>query len=277
MSSAKGRLFCSNACRGAYSSSKYTKRCPVCKKSFILHNRAYEKRGSGVYCSRACSGIARKIQHVNETFFNCIDNEKKAYWLGFLYADGYQSGLEIVVNLKSTEIEHLRKLKKDIGASVPLKTRFDKNPKFKKGGAEKITLKMYSPKLCEQLKAKGCVKAKSLILEYPTFLSKKLERHFIRGYFDGDGCVSIYKNRKKEYLSITFYSGSVKFIDGLQKSLNKSRLVLNRGKKNPRFLSTRKKDLIIAIYKFLYRYSRTYLERKKNRFINYFKKYDWKL
>lgn len=277
MSSARSRIFCSCACKDSYRTSTYTKKCPVCKNNFILHNKAYEKRGGGTYCSTTCSGIARKKQNVNEYFFDRIDNEKKAYWLGFLYADGYQSGLEITVNLKSTEIEHLKKLKKDIDSSAPLKIRFDKNPKLKNGGSEKVTLRIYSPKLCKSLKAKGCIKAKSLIVEYPTFIRKKLERHFIRGYFDGDGCVSIHKarNKRKEYLSVTFYSGSVKFIDGLQKSLNKNGLIFNRGKKNTRFLYARKKDLIISIYSFLYKRSKIYLERKKDRFVRNFKKYGW--
>jgi intein/homing endonuclease len=37
----------------------------------------------------------------------------------------------------------------------------------------------------------GCIPKKSLRLEFPNeniFKSKDLIRHFIRGYFDGDGC-----------------------------------------------------------------------------------------
>ena len=40
--------------------------------------------------------------------------------------------------------------------------------------------------------------AKTFTLRFPTEnqVPKELLRHFIRGYFDGDGCVSFYTNRK---------------------------------------------------------------------------------
>ena len=33
----------------------------------------------------------------------------------------------------------------------------------------------------------GMVKAKSLIIKFPTNISKEMLPHFIRGFFDGDG------------------------------------------------------------------------------------------
>ena len=45
----------------------------------------------------------------------------------------------------------------------------------------------------------GCIPKKSLILEFPdisVFSNKDLIRHFIRGYFDGDGCISRYIRTK---------------------------------------------------------------------------------
>ena len=43
------------------------------------------------------------------------------------------------------------------------------------------------------LNSYGCTPRKSLTLKFPDikiFKSKDLIRHFIRGYFDGDGCIS---------------------------------------------------------------------------------------
>ena len=49
-------------------------------------------------------------------------------------------------------------------------------------------LKINSKKLTQQLTKLGCVQAKSLILTWPQWLTdQKLQQHFIRGYFDGDG------------------------------------------------------------------------------------------
>jgi hypothetical protein len=43
--------------------------------------------------------------------------------------------------------------------------------------------------MCSDLTRLGAVKNKSLILEFPQFITPKLLSHFIRGYFDGDGCI----------------------------------------------------------------------------------------
>lgn len=51
----------------------------------------------------------------------------------------------------------------------------------------------------EQLINLGCVPNKSLILKFPSlniFQEKKLVYAFIRGYVDGDGCLTFSKNGK---------------------------------------------------------------------------------
>lgn len=47
----------------------------------------------------------------NEHIFDCIDTEEKAYWLGFIFADGYISSTNysFELSLKSSDIEHLNK------------------------------------------------------------------------------------------------------------------------------------------------------------------------
>ena len=51
--------------------------------------------------------------------------------------------------------------------------------------------------LHDSLIKQGCVPNKSLILTFPDInvVSEDLVRHFIRGYFDGDGCLSFNKNK----------------------------------------------------------------------------------
>jgi len=61
--------------------------------------------------------------YIDETVFDCVDTEEKAYWLGFIYADGNISDAEAIkkksnksvyrleVSLQSNDIEHLNKLK----------------------------------------------------------------------------------------------------------------------------------------------------------------------
>ena len=116
------------------------------------------------------------------TQFEVIDTEEKAYWLGFLYADGSVSSAEDKVELGLAEKDygHLEKFKSFMGISNKICHR-------EKTKSYRISFRSANCK--QDLINKGCVPKKSLILEFPTFeqVPEHLMRHFIRGYFDGDG------------------------------------------------------------------------------------------
>ena len=72
----------------------------------------------------------------------------------------------------------------------------------------------------------GCTPRKSLILQFPKdsifkeskqYSKKELIRHFIRGYFDGDGCISFtYANKfHTKYSPIALIVGTEKFLKQL--------------------------------------------------------------
>ena len=44
----------------------------------------------------------------------------------------------------------------------------------------------------------GCPQAKSFIIKYPNWLDPKLNKHFIRGMVDGDGCIT-YRKKQNEW------------------------------------------------------------------------------
>ena len=52
----------------------------------------------------------------NEFYFNKIDSEEKAYWLGFLYADGCVHSENNSISINITDLEHVKKFQKAIGA-----------------------------------------------------------------------------------------------------------------------------------------------------------------
>lgn len=130
----------------------------------------------------------------NENFFDIIDTEEKAYVLGFLYADGnnYNNGThnyEVACTLQLNDKYILEKMRNLLSPNTPIKKVFDKS-----SCSYAWRLKINSKKMTEQLTKLGCVPAKSLILEFPNWLTDiKLQQHFIRGYFDGDG--SLYTNQ----------------------------------------------------------------------------------
>lgn len=118
----------------------------------------------------------------NRYIFQKIDTEEKAYWLGFLYADGSVGSTDnrIELSLAEKDFHHLEKFKEFIGLDNKISYR------------EQVKAYRYCFKdeiFKNILIEKGCVPRKSLILKFPTEeqVPKELIRHFIRGYFDGDG------------------------------------------------------------------------------------------
>lgn len=128
----------------------------------------------------------RRFRNVDQTFFERIDTEEKAYFLGFLYADGYNSteGNYFVVTLSAVDRDILTKMKKALKSDAVIKSR--KGGAFKLDG-EYITMQVNSKKMCGDLADKGCIQCKSDFIRFPFWLDKSLWSHFVRGYFDGDG------------------------------------------------------------------------------------------
>jgi LAGLIDADG-like domain len=130
---------------------------------------------------------AHRFTEFNQHIFDVIDTPAKAYWLGFFYADAYNCKITntVSMSLQISDLTHLQKLANFMELPIN-KIKYTKT----KDEYEYYTLKMYSKYLCETLAAKGCPQAKSFIIQYPKWLSNDLNRHFIRGMFDGDGSLS---------------------------------------------------------------------------------------
>jgi len=151
---------------------------------------------------------------VNEDYFHVIDTEEKAYWLGFLFADGYQNGYEMKINLNAKDASHLEKLREALNSKHPVTIYVC--PEMQ--GGLKATYRVGSKKLCTDLANTGCVRAKSLIVEYPK-LEPGLDRHFIRGVFDGDGNLSHGKGNSWKW---SIFSGSIPFITEITNRLTEA-------------------------------------------------------
>ena len=127
----------------------------------------------------------------NHNFFKCIDSEEKAYVLGFFFADGYNSDTQIEFTQLEQDEDILIQINKALESEVPIYSYINKV-----NGNTKKALRFSSREMCEDMNHLGGIKGKSLILEFPKYLSKELIPHFIRGYFDGDGCVWDGKRKK---------------------------------------------------------------------------------
>lgn len=207
---------------------------------------------------------SHKIYCFNENYFKIVDSSEKAYWLGFIYADGYVTGKNFGIALSVVDITHLMKFKESIKASYPIRTYFSKSP-YK--SIEYCRMILNSKSFVSDLKDKGVINNKSLVIEFPNeeILNKKFYKDFIRGYFDGDGSLILSKN------SINFkICGTKEFLEKLIEIFNeisdyefKNRLFKRKkDEKNNYYLSYGGKYKTLSIMTYLYYNSQLYLERK---------------
>ena len=130
-------------------------------------------------------------------YFDEIDNEEKAYWLGFLTADGWINKNEknnagvTGIELQYGDINHLKKFNKSINGNYQITDRWKSCPISTKDKEKKhhlCCIRIFSLTMYNSLTNKGFSKGKSYDYHMP-MLRKDLIRHYIRGYFDGDGCL----------------------------------------------------------------------------------------
>lgn len=108
-------------------------------KGLSIREMATELNISKSAISRRCRALNINVpNHHNElkfdnTVFDSIDTEEKAYWLGFLYADGnvHSTANIVSLSLKLSDINHLEKFKTFLKATNKIsKTTIKSNNKF---------------------------------------------------------------------------------------------------------------------------------------------------
>jgi len=148
------------------------------------------------------SGVSRKpgnCARIHHTFFEKINSEEKAYWLGVLFADGsVGSGVQKTISftVAADDVEWVERFKKAIGSDV--KITFRKN-KWK-GAAEFVVT---SEKMWIDLNKLGVIPRKSLVCKLPV-IEPSLMKHMVRGLIDGDGSIA------KAQRQISLVTGSEK-------------------------------------------------------------------
>ena len=252
---------------GKYSGNQLTNYFPI---SQVAINALLRRNG---YDAKSASELKRKYPIV-EDFFDDINTEEKAYILGLLYADGYNdtNRNSVSLGLKETDREILDKITVLIQPTKPLQYINTQNNGFK-NSQNQYRLVMESRKISQRLIELGCGKAKTHNLVFPTGtqVPKYLQRHFIRGYFDGDGSVS---GDKQKQLS---FAGTIDFLLHLQQILieelgfSKTKLDQRHKEREDEIRSLRYCGInqCITFRDWLYKDATICMERKKNIFDTY--------
>lgn len=138
---------------------------------------------------------------INEHFFKTIDSENKAYWLGFIAADGCVSkDLKVLkIRLSIKDREHLEKIRTDLGSDAPITIidtfNFGKNYQL-------VSINFCSKILNQDLYNLNIIPNKTLTLQTtPKNLLGDFEKDYWRGLIDGDGHIDSIRRsgRKREW------------------------------------------------------------------------------
>ena len=153
----------------------------------------------------------KKKNEINENYFEKIDTPEKAYWLGFIMADGciyhYKDSdkVQFEIKIKSTDGKHLERFAKSIDFDIS-KIKYGE-AKRKNTVCKYAKIRTYNKTFCENLIKHGIFDQKSGKEIFPK-MPEEFKRDFIRGFIDGDGSIMIDNNS-----GVYIYSTSEKIID----------------------------------------------------------------
>lgn len=212
---------------------------------------------------------------VNQKFFD-VWTPEMAYILGFFYADGSLEYAPTIrgkyVRFTSCDKDILMLIKNALHSDHPLHMRTPQS------GNNSFMLRIGDQILFERLQTFGATTNKSLTMKFPN-VPKDYLSDFLRGYFDGDGCVFIeYKklvngSKSVKRLHTSFTSGSNRFLEEIHYLLKSKLSIESKLYKNNNTYQIRyNTKSSIKLFTFLYQNTnnKIMLNRKYNKFKLYF-------
>ena len=199
---------------------------------------------------------------INNEFLDDLDSSNKFYFLGWMFSDG---SVDSRWNTFS------------IGLSV-----VDKNILFKLNnllgnerevfiGDKVATLKATSKRLKERLIELGCAPNKTPIVKFPDWIPRQFLKDFIRGFFDGDGGISIKENKNGSYTGSLSFTSTKDFNEKLKEILEcelglKHIRIRNAQTSFVTILTINVREEIIKLMDWMYSDAELLLERKHEKY-----------
>lgn len=234
-----------------YFDNQYTKNMIY---SFCYHNGLVIKKLSQEERNKIQSQNSRKY-HINQDYFKTWSSNM-AYTLGLWFADGcIYKGQMFDITLHTKDKYILKQIAKELEYEGPLYDYVDR---------QAARLNFSCVVIYRDIVALGGCERKSNVIEFPNIPEEYLA-DFIRGYFDGDGCVMNLKNNR---LNSAITSGSKIFLDKMLDIL-REKAEIEGGSYDASSMSIRfgKRDTV-RLGHFMYKNNpELFLLRKKNKFI----------
>lgn len=210
---------------------------------------------------------------VNHQYFDIIDSEQKAYWLGFFAADGCVNGNRVSLVLNKIDSEQIIKFKESL--EIGNRIYYYK---------DSCCIRFSSSHMLNKLQLYGIIPRKSLILQPPKNIPQELMIHFWRGAIDGDG--TICWGRRNVFYPfyhpcLHFCSGSKDFViafrDFCVDILGKNNpSIYNTPNTNVHYIRFSHKSAEVLITYF-YKTAQISLERKQNKANEIIERYNEKI
>jgi hypothetical protein len=229
----------------------------------LLPDRTWKQIKTRVRRLKLKRNVKYKMPEGTNHFYFDVWSDEMAYILGFLAADGnIRKGHYVRIGLALKDEDHLTKIRNVL---APTKHITYTNDEY---GHKAAHLCIGSQYMCKRLKTLGIEERKSLSLAFPNIPEQYLS-HFIRGYFDGDGCISRF--HPADYVKgVNRYSviivGTSAFLSGMASVFS---LALGINTKEPKKQTNEQLYKIaystedsIKICEWMYRDSTIHLERK---------------
>lgn len=202
---------------------------------------------------------------LNEHYFDKIDTEEKAYFLGLIITDGCIHNTKgrqslIALTLQESDKYILERFKSAICS----------NKTVTNDGRGCVNINILSNTMVKSLKKYGINERKSLHTVLPQNIPQELYPHLIRGILDGDGSVSFYarQGRKCHVKAIRFCQGNENFlkdlVDCLYNNCGAIKVNTYQEKENLWSIAYRKDDSMMKIIQYIYKDATIYLIRKKH-------------
>lgn len=217
---------------------------------------------------------------VDADYFANIDTHEKAYWLGFLYADGYvcktkEGSKKVGLALSVKDELHIKKFNEALHSTYPIHTYTQTHGYTNNTIYSRVIIT--SDKLFDDLSKLGVVERKTSVLKPPP-IKEEFYPSFILGYFDGDGCIFCNQCRSPFYsINIVGTDEVLSFIHSqfVKNNITTKRLYLEKRKEKQQvsYIRYGGNRVVSKIYEYLYQNidEQTPLQRKRELFLKCYK------
>ena len=197
---------------------------------------------------------------INEDSFITL-NRDYSWIIGLIWSDGCLESNN-TISITSVDLDMLKKVESVLGSNL-IRTR------IKTKNKQAYDIRFSNKVVANTLKKYGLHGAKSLSVDWPQNLDECFEWDFIRGLFDGDGCIYV---KDETIAKFSICSASLLIMNKIQQFFKKNNININitvnsTNRENPLYnLATAKFSYIKKIYENFYYENSLHLDRKKEKF-----------